>query len=258
MKRFLLIIFLLLFFPAFGHAAFDIKGLQPLPPFGVFSTLSAESLKRNEIGIGLGIEKSSEPNFSRTYLQLAYGLHDKFEFNMTAPYVINFDNSSGFEDLTMAFKHRLRGEDKYLPSFAYVIMASANSGKNRFSTEGGIGWGIILTKKIGPFKGHLNFLHTKPEAASLKDQYLINIGSELAVAHNSKILAEIVSRKNFTKNKIDLLEWRLGYRVATTENTYTTIGAGFDIKNRTPDYRLMFSISIILPKEKKTVQKIYE
>ncbi len=258
MKRFSFAIFLLLFFPALAFAGFDMKGLQPLPPFGVFSTLSAESLKRNEIGMGLGIEKSAEPNFSRTYLQIAYGLHNRLEFNITLPYIFNFHNGSGFEDFTMGVKHRLRGESKYLPSLAYILMVSPNSGKNEFSTEGSIGGGLILTKKVGPFKGHMNFLYTKPGDSNLKDQYLLNIGSELAITHNSKILAEIAGRKNYTKNKLDLLEWRLGYRVATTDNTYTTIGAGFDIKNRTPDYRLMFSISIILPKEKKTVHTIYE
>ncbi len=258
MKRLLLIIFSLLLFPSFGDAVFDIKGLQPLPPFGVFSTLSADSLKQNQVGMGIGIEKSSEPNFNRTYFQFAYGLHDKLELNLTVPYVFNWHNGSGFEDFTLALKHRLRGESKYLPSFAYLLMASANSGKSDFSTEGGIGWGLILTKKVGPFKGHMNFIHTKPEASGLKDQYLMNLGTELAITHNSKILAEAVGRKNFFKNKLDLLEWRLGYRVATSDNVYTTIGAGFDFKNRTPDYRLMFSISIILPKEKKPFQKIYE
>ncbi len=258
MKRLALVIFLLLSCPAFAYDGFDIKGLQPLPPFGVFSTFSTESLKRNQFGIGIGIEKSSEPSFNRSYLQLAYGLHDKFELNLTIPYVSNFYDTSGFEDFSFGIKHRLRGESRYLPSFAYILMVSANSGKNEFSTEGGLGWGLILTKKIGPFKGHLNFLHTKPGSSRFKDQYILTIGSELAVTHNSKILAEIAGRKNFVKNKLDLLEWRLGYRVATTDNIFTTIGAGFDIKNRTPDYRLMLLISIILPKEEKTIQRVYE
>lgn len=251
MKRFIFIAFLLLFISNNASASFDIKGLQPLPPFGVFSTLSAETLKQNQIGMGIGFEKSAEPNFNRTFFQFAYGLHDRFEFNVTIPYVFNFHNgTSGFEDFTMGVKHRLIGESKYSPALAYVLMVSAHSGRKEFSTEGGIGGGLILTKKVGPFKGHLNLLYTKPEESGLKDQYLVNLGTELAITHNSKILTEVVGRKNYFRNKLDLLEWRLGYRIKTAENIYTTIGAGFDIKNRTPDYRLLFSISLILPKQK--------
>ncbi len=254
MKIFILVTFFLLFISNHAIASFDIKGLQPLPPYGVFSTFSAETLKQNQIGIGIGFEKSSEPSFNRGILQIAYGLHDRFEFNLTTPYVFNFKNgSSGFEDVSMGIKHRLIGESKYSPAFAYVLMVSANSGKEEFTTGGSFGAGLILTKKVGPFKGHLNFLYTKPEESGLKDQYLFNLGSELAVTHNSKVLAEVISRKNYFRNKLDLLEWRLGYRIKNADNIYTTIGAGFDIKNRTPDYRLLFSISIILPKQKKII-----
>ncbi len=257
MKRLFLITFLLLIYiSSSANASFDIKGLQPLAPFGVFSTFSAETLKQNQIGIGIGLEKSAEPDFSRTFLQLAYGLHDKFELNFTLPYVFSSDTyPSGFEDFSIGIKHRLISESKYSPAIAYVLMASAHSGKNELSTEGSIGGGIVLTKKVGPFKGHLNFLYTKPEDSGLKDQYLMNLGSELAITHNSKVLIEIVGRKNYYRNKLDLLEWRLGYRIQTTDNVYTTIGAGFDIKNRTPDYRLLFSISIIFPKQRESISK---
>jgi hypothetical protein len=239
--------------------AFDVKGLQPLPPYGVFSTFSAESLKQNKVGFGLSVEKSYDPNFYRTIFQLAYGLHDKFEFNVTLPYVAEWENRvDGFEDVSFGVKHRVMDEGKYEPAIAYVLTVSPPSGKDEFTTDGRIGGGMLVTKKIGPFKGHLNAFYSKPEKKGLKDEYSVNLGVELAVTHDSKLLAEIVGRKNYFENKIDLLEWRLGYRIATTDYLYTTIGAGFDIKNRTPDYRLMFSVSVILPPEKKRIQKIYE
>jgi hypothetical protein len=239
--------------------AFDIKGLQPLPPYGVFSTFSAESLKQNKVGIGLSFERSGDPDFYRTVFQFAYGLHNKFEFNATLPYVIDWhDRIDGFEDLSLGIKHRIIDETEAVPAVAYVLTVSAPSGKSEFSTDGRVGGGLLLTKKIGPFKGHINAFYSKPEMAGLKNEYSVNLGTELAVTHSSKLLAEIVGRKNYFKNKIDLLEWRIGYRIATTDYLYTTIGAGFDIKNRTPDYRLMFSVSIILPTEKKKIQRIYE
>lgn len=232
--------------------AFDVKGLQPLSPYGVFSTFSAESLKQNSAGFSLSIEKSVEPNFYRTFFNFAYAIHDRLEFNLTAPYVFEWqDKVDGFEDISMAIKHRLIDETAYSPAFAYIVSVSVPNGKDDFSTDGSTGIGAILTKKVGPFKGHLNVFYSHPGKSELKDEYKINLGTELAISHKSKILAEIVGTKDYFKNKVNLLEWRLGYRIATTDNIFTTVGAGFDFKNRSPDYRLIFSVSYILPPKKK-------
>ncbi len=253
------IVLIILIIPVSSGYAFDIEGLRPLPPYGVFSTFSAESLKQNTVGISLGFERSAQPNFYRETLQLAYGIHDRFEFDLTLPYINNYENHiNGFEDANFGIKHRILDEGLYYPAIAYMLMVATPSGDDAFSTEGEHGAGLLLTKKVGPFKGHLNILYEKPGSGDLRSQYNVNIGSELAITHDSKVLAELVGKKDYFKNKIDLLEWRVGYRIATLENLYTTVGAGFNIERRTPDYRLLFSISIILPKEKKKLQKIYE
>jgi hypothetical protein len=240
-------------------SAFDVKGLQPLSPYGVFSTFSAESLRQNKVGLGLGIEKSEDPDFYRTTSKFAYGLHDRFEFNMTYHYITRWSGTmDGSEDVNFGVKHRIMDETDYAPAIAYLLAVSPPSGKDTFSTDGRFGGGMLLTKKIGPFKGHLNLLYYSPQKENLNNEYNLNLGAELAVSHNSKILAELIGRKDFYKNKLSLLEWRLGYRIATTDYIYTTIGAGFDIKNRTPDYRLFFSVGILLPMEKKKIQRIYE
>ncbi len=253
-----LLVFCFFYFLPSAHA-FDVKGLQPLSPYGVFSTFSAESLKQNKVGIGIGLEKSFDPDFYRSNFQMAYGLHDRLELNMSVPYVYDWqDRIDGFEDISMGIKHRIIDEQKYKPAMAYILTVSAASGKDEFTTDGRLGAGLLVSKKVGPFKGHLNLFYSNPGDSDLDDEYSLNIGTELAVSHNSTILAEIVGKKDYFRNRINLFEWRLGYRVATTDNIFTTIGAGFDIKKRTPDYRFIFSISIILPKEKKPLRTIYE
>src|SRR5512139_327899 len=98
--------------PASGQT-FETKGLQPLSPYGVFSTFSAESLRQNKVGLALGIERSVEPTFWRTIAQLAYGLHDRFEINVTLPYVTDWEhNVDGFEDAYFGVKHRILDEGK--------------------------------------------------------------------------------------------------------------------------------------------------
>lgn len=256
MKKFIALLLLLVPFSA--AEAFEVKGVQPLPPFGVFSTFSAESLKQGKVGLGFTYEHSFDPDFNRLIGQLAYGLHDRFEINATLPYVNEWEQRfDGFEDLHLGFKHRILDEGRLSPAVAYMLTLSVPSGKEEFST-GGVGGGLLVTKKVGPFKGHVNLLYSKSVKGEVDEQYALNAGAELAIAHNSKVLAEIVGKKNFFRSKIDLVEWRLGYRLAASESLFTTVGAGFDIKNRTPDFRLFLTISVILPVEKRRLQRIYE
>ena len=239
--------------------AFDIKGLQPVPPYGVFSTFSAESLKQNQVGVSLELERSVHPDFYRTTLKGSYGLHDSFEVLFSVPYVsINRDGSDGLEDVSFGVKHRLLDEADYWPAIAYLLTVSAPMEDESISTNGRVGGGLIFTKKVGPFKGHLNFLYLKPQKTDLNDEYDVNIGTELAITHKMTLLAELIGRKDFYKEKLNFLEWRLGYRIANSDNIFTTIGAGFNIKNRTPDLRLLFSVSAVLPFQKTRIQKVYE
>jgi hypothetical protein len=143
-----------------------------------------------------------------------------------------------------------------------MLTVSTPSGSDDFSTHGQHGAGLLLTKKIGPFKGNLNIFYDKPNSSDLHVQYNVNLGGELAITHDSELLAELVGRKEYFANKLDLFEWRLGYRIATLENLYTTLGAGFNMSDEahapTTKYRLLFSVSYIFPKEKKKLEKIYE
>ena len=239
--------------------AFDIKGLQPVPPYGVFATFSAETLKQNEVGVSLELERSIHPDFYRSTLKGAYGLHDSFEILLSVPYVFdNKESGNGVEDISFGVEHRLINETVYLPAFAYLLTVSAPMDNETLSTNGRVGGGLLFTKKVGPFKGHLNLLYLVPERSNLNNEYDVNIGAELAITHNSRILAELNGRKDFFKTQLNFLEWRLGYRIANSDNIFTTFGAGFNLKNRTPDLRLLFSVSAVLPFQKPKIQKIYE
>lgn len=239
--------------------AFDVKGLQPVPPYGIFSTFSAESPKQNDLGASLELERSESPDYYRLTFKGDYGLHDRVELMFSLPEVwANQEGGEGLEDASFGFKHRLLDETDYLPAFAYLLTVATPSGNTDISTKGRVGGGVILTKKVGPFKGHANLFYVVPGNRDLNSEYDLNLGVELAITRNSKILAELVGRKDFYKEKLNLLEWKLGYRIATTDNIYTTIGAGWDIKNRTPDFRMLFSVSVIFPFHKTKIQKVYE
>ena len=162
MKR--TILFILLFLSVTEKLyAFDISGLQPLAPNGVFSTFSAESLQKNKSSVEIAAEKSREPDFYRFSLKAAYGLSDNLEFNLTVPYVYHYlGERNGLEDIAVGFKHRFYDEEKYGPSMAYLLSASIPSGADALTSDGRVEAGLIVSKRVGPFSGHVNFFYEKP------------------------------------------------------------------------------------------------
>ncbi len=139
-----------------------------------------------------------EPDFYRFSLKSAYGISDKLEFNLTVPYVYHyFDEKNGLEDIAAGFKYRFYDEGKYGPSMAFLLNASIPSGDDEISSDGRVGAGLIVSKRVGPFNGHLNFFYEKPGSASLKDEISLLGGVEFSAAHNFKILSEIIVKKSY-------------------------------------------------------------
>jgi len=260
MKKLILLLFFFSLSLFAGNAyGFDIKGLQPVAPYGVFSTFSADSLSKGKYAFGAEIERSRQTDFYRYTFQYSHGINDRVEFISTIPYVYRWENQkSGFEDIALGIKHRFVEETKYMPSVAYIINGSLPTGESVFSTDGRIGGGLIVTKRVGPVSGHANIFYEIVGSSKLENETSFAAGFDFSASHSFKILAEIYGRNSHYSSNIDVLEGRFGYRFMTTEYLYTTIGIGTDFKNRNPEYRLMFSITAILPIEKRTIRKIYE
>ena len=258
MKRTFLFILLLLTLSEKLYA-FDISGLQPLAPHGVFSTFSAESLPKNKSSIELSAERSEGPDFYRFSLKTAYGISDKLEFNLTVPYIYNYlHRINGLEDIALGFKYRLYDEGKYGPSLAYLITASIPTGGDETSSEGRVGAGIIASKRVGPFNGHLNIFYAKPGKSDFRDEISLLGGVEFSAAHNFKILGEIVVKKSLNTHQHHQSEARFGYRIKTTEYIYTTLGVGLDFRKINPEYRVFMSVNLTTPDEKKKIKKFIE
>ncbi len=256
--RYLLVFFAANLFLIQSAYGFDVTGIRPLAPFGVFSTFSTESLGQGRSGIALGFERSRHPDYYRFTNQFAYGITDKIELDITIPYVLNWQHTTdGFEDIAFGLKHRFFEEGKYGPSIAYIVGASIHSGREEFSTDGSIGGGLIVSKRVGPVTGHANLLYFRPGSGEFRDDIIFSTGIDFSASHNFKILGELYGTKSYA-GKVDRLELRFGYRILTTERLFTTIGAGFDMKNRAPEYRLMLSLTYLFPGEEKKIKKILE
>jgi hypothetical protein len=204
-------------------------------------------------------ERSREADFYRTTIKGAYGISNNLEFIASAPYVLHFEDSiDGFEDISIGFKHRFYDEGKYGPSLAYLLTASIPVGRDELSTDGRVGVGIILSKRIGPFQGSFNLLYVRPGKGDLQDEITFTSGIVFSATHNSEILAEFLAKKSHFTSEYDQLEARLGYRLRTTDSLFTTIGAGIDLKNRNPEYRLLLMITFTNAKDKKKIKRIIE
>lgn len=252
-------LFCFLIFPFLEKSyAIDLKGLQPLPPYSIFSTFTAEGLKKGKAGLAFGIEVSRQPDYYRITNNFGYGITDDLELDITIPFVSGWDDEvDGFEDLSTGLKYRILNEGRYGPSIAVLVATSLNTGKEQFSTNGSVSGGLIVSKRIGPFSGHINALYSRPLSSRFDDEITLATGIEFAASHNFKLLSELYSKKSYS-GRFDHVELRLGYRIMTLENLFTTIGMGFDLKNRSPEYRLLLSISYIFPRDKKTIKQIYE
>jgi hypothetical protein len=258
MRRQVLLSILFLLVLCGSSYGFEIKGLQPVDPYGVFSTFSAESLPRGKAAFAGGADITLSPDQYKFIFKTAYGITDNLEFELTAPYQLGSGTPDGLEDLALGLKHRFFEEGKYGPSLAYVLTASLPSGRESLSTEGQYGIGLIVSKRVGPVNGHANLFYMKPGNGKLKDEVSLLAGLDFAASHNFKILAELFCRKSHFSDKIDTVEGRFGYRLKTTDSIYTTFGVGSDFKRREPETRVIFTVTFLTTKEKKKIKKVYE
>lgn len=247
-----------LFCPAL-ICAYEPLGLQPISPYGIFSVISAETLPHSKLAMEVSAERSKNPDFYRFGLKGGYGLTDSIEVDFMVPFVYRYlDDTDGFEDFSVGFRHRVYDEGKYGPSLAYLVTAAISNGRDPFSTNGRVGVGLIASKRVGPFKGHINAVFQKPGTSSLKSEVTFSGGIDFSASNNINMLGEVIIKKDHTTQRYNDMETRLGYRIKTMDFMYTTVGVGFDLKNKTPEYRILLSVSLTSPVEKKEIRRIYE
>ncbi len=238
---------------AVNASAVDVAGLQPPPPYGVFSTMTAGSPAQGKFVTAFSFEKELGEKFHRLAWNSAFGVTDSIELSLTVA-----DHEDGLEDIGIGLKQRLVDETESLPALAYLVTASVPSGDERLSTGGRVGGGVILSKRVGPFNGHLNLIFSVPAESSLDNEFRFSSGVVFSAAHSLWLLGELYGRSTHFASRVDELEARFGYRVLINDEIYTTFGMGIDLEQSDTKYRLMASVSLSLPREKKVIERIYE
>lgn len=239
-------LFFLLFFLLPGIvSAIELNTFKPVPPLGVFSTASAQSLEEGSSSFGLFIERSVDPDFYRYTAAMSYGLTNSVELTMNLPYMN--DHLDGLEDMTLAVKYRLLSQATYGPSVALLGLLYLPTGREEFSRDGALGAGLLITEKLGPFRGHLNGMWIVSGNDDLKKEWDLLGALTFPLFHNMEILSELQVRKTPFSSSVDLTELRFGYRLFN-EYVFGTLGLGLDLKDRAPEYRILFSLATKLSK----------
>ncbi len=239
--------------------AFDVKGLQPIQPDGVFSTFSTRPRATGTLSYAIEVEKSIDPDFYRLSSAFSYGPAENFELDMTIPYRMDSDEAgAGFEDISLGLKHRFIKENTYTPELAYLLTYSPSIGKEEISMDGRYGIGIITSKKIGPFMTHLNIFYHDTENSDLHEELDLRLGFDLSATHNLNLLGEVLIKNSHFTSNVDSIEGRIGYRYRPADFLYTNFGLGYDFKNRSPELRLFLSFTFTYPEKKAEVKRIYE
>lgn len=251
--HYVLLIFLLL---PLGAQAADLSGPIAPAPYGVFSTISTETPGAGMSAVAFSVEKSAGPDYYRYSSQVSMGITNNMELGLNVPYI---DNSvTGIEDINVSLKHRFFEEGKYGPSVAYLLTGTFASNTEELSTGGSMGAGIAVTKRIGPFKAHLNALASHPWDAHLENELRFSGAVDFSASHHFNIMAEFFTRKGYFSNEYDQREVRLGYRFFYKEGVYSTIGVGFGINNTQPEHRIQASLSMVFPSFNPTVERVEE
>ncbi len=239
-----------------GASAVDIAGVQPTSPYGIFSTIMTNSPAQGHSAVSFGLETTIKPGYTRFVTGLATGITDTMEAGLTIPYISR--QGGGLEDITLSFKHRVLEETDYTPSVAYLLDAALDSGVEDSTTDGALGAGLLLSKRAGPLRGHVNLLYSKPFQPGLRGDVRFAAGVDFSASNSSKLLAEYVMSKGYDSPNFIQEGARFGYRFIYDEGVFTTVGIGMDIGQRVPNYRVIASLSVLFPRVGHIIEKVYE
>jgi hypothetical protein len=238
--------------PGFSYGI-DLSGLQPPAPYGVFSSMSAQSPEKGKAALGFSYEASLQDSFSRIGSNIAFGLSDRFEVSMSAS-----NQRSDFEDIAVGLKHRFIDKSPRGPSLAFLITSSLDTGRGALGTGGKFGGGLIISEKVGPVYAHFNIFYAVPGHSRFRGEFRSSAGIVFSAAHNVWLLSEAYVKSSHFSKQIDQFETRFGYRTLVSENIYANLGLGIDFKQDPTDYKVLASLAFQYPWKDRKIKRIYE
>lgn len=260
---------LLFFLPSGNLHAVPVsapRSYQPIGDTGVFSIFGTKTTPKNHLAVGIAgdFAKFKQNTLS---LQMAYGISRWFELGIDVPYTwwkSGDHKVNDIDDINLGLKYRFFDEKGGAPSAGtvlFVTLPSAPRSKGLGSGEPDLGGKLIMSKRLGPVKGILNFGYTvvgDKGNQNLKNETTYGFGIDFSMARQVHLLGEIVGNRNRFAGKAEPLEGRLGFRFISDSGVVATVGGGYGMTDASPDYRMLFSVTFMFPAEKRRVIRVTE
>ncbi|MFC1769870.1 hypothetical protein ACFLZI_02285 [Nitrospirota bacterium] len=247
MKKIVYLLLFLCFAVGSPALALDSTVYVSPAPLGLFSTSSTDTPGFNEYYIGFGMERAENPDYYRYTLSVAYGVSEKLELGLNLPYIKDELNSP--EDMRLALKYRVFGKGRNAFSGGYMFTISPSWESDDYSAGGSYGSAILATKRLGPFKGLANLHFRKYWDQDFDDELRFMAGFIFSASRELDVLAEYYSIKRQSDDTPFLSEARFGYRFSSDHDLYASVGVGVGLNEPSPSYRLLGSLSYILPND---------
>ncbi len=232
-------------------AADPPKGYQPVQTTGVFSVFSAKTTLADRIVIEPGLEIVKEPDVQRFSFRAVYGITGNTEAGISLSGGSR-EGEDGMEDVSFGIRHRFIDEGQYGPAAAALLAVSLPAGDE----TKGFGSGnletealIIASKRIGPFTGYFNMGYNIIYGSDKNNEFILAGGLDFSAAKRLVLLAELYGKTSRDSDKINLIEARVGYRTILAKSISNTVGLGFGLNSREPDYRLMILFTLGYPQQ---------
>ncbi|MBI3454963.1 MAG: transporter, partial [Candidatus Rokubacteria bacterium] len=214
----------------------EARAYQPVNGTGGFSVFGAKTLTARGFSVGLGYmgeeavcqQLDGVFDFNTAWLALAYGITDRLQIGVDAPYSwyeadrAKFDGS-GLDDINFGLVYRLLDEAAERPALALVGFAAAPTGKRDEGlgrNEWDVGAKLALSKTLpGGLLGHLNvgYTYVGRGAIDQNDQFTSGVALEWPLSKRLSLVAEGLADTNRRTGADRSSDWvaetRAGFRV---------------------------------------------
>jgi peptidoglycan-associated lipoprotein len=201
--------------PINGTAGFYVPGAKTLPG--------------GDLSIGLGYigqeavcqQESGIFDQNTLFLALGYGLTDRLQLSLQAPYTwyeadkSNFDGS-GPDDLSFGLGYRFLDEAGWQPALSvigYAVPPTAERSEGLGTNEWSFGSALAASKTItGPLSAFASagYQYNGRGGARVYDQFISGLGAEYVITQHVSVLAEGTANTNWRQDADRHSDWIVG------------------------------------------------
>lgn len=232
------------------------RGYQPVQGTGIFSVFSTGTLGQGRWSLETGAEIVKDPDVERLPVRAAYGVANKLDVGMNLS-AASVEGGDGLEDLSLGVKYRFLDQGRYGPSAALILALSLptgeevkNLGSGAFESEAV----FVASRRVGPFTGHFNLGYNIIYSSDNDDELIAAGGLDFSASKNVVLLSEIYFKSSRNPLSSSLLEARLGYRARLSESISSSVGLGFGLDSREPEYRVMVLFTFNYPRDSEIIR----